>query len=574
MLKKKLFIFNILVLVILVFLGCVAKNSTQDFDIMIINGRIVDGTGNPWYYSDIGIKDDIITDIGNLSKKKAATIIDAKGLIIAPGFIDLHTHCDWGLGVPSANVNLNYLKQGTTTVVTGNCGTGTIKITEIKKKWERHGIGTNAIHVVGFGAIRKEVLGLEPRAPSTTELEKMKALLRQAMQEGAWGMSVGLEYIPDMYSSTEEIIALAKIAAEFNGVYLAHQRDEDSNVPDATRETIQIAKEAQIRANVAHFKVIGKENWGSMEEAVDVINNARENGLYITADMYPYDKASVGPIISIESNSGWSLFRLPDDMEPFAEIRKKINSPNTSKIDKNKLQDRYIEELAKALKDKSKYKEIRESVLKGEPDDPSPIKLAGWSAYAVVDAQKSHHLIGKILSDIADEQKRDPFDIVADLAIEEPNIQLSAGALSEVEMKYLMKQNWLMFSSDGIAVPIIKASANPLKGHPRSFGSQARVIRKYVREEKTLILEDAIRKMSSLPSQLLQLKKRGLLFKGYKADIVLFDPNEIQDVATYADSQKYSRGIKYVLVNGRICIDNGDYNNNINGKLLLLNKDH
>jgi len=540
------------------------------FDILVKNGKIIDGTGNPWFYGDIGIIGDTIAEIGDLSGRTAAKTIDAKGLAVSPGFIDMHTHCDGGLGRPDANANLNYLIQGTTTVVTGNCGDGTFEIAETKDKWEKQGIGTNAVHLVGFGTVRRKVMGVEPRDATPEELDKIKEIVRQAMEEGAWGMSTGLEYIPGRYAATHEIIEVTKVVGEFGGVYASHQRNEFDRVPESTQETIRIAEEAGVRGNVSHFKVCRKDYWGKMKETVKLINNARARGVYIVADMYPYHYASGGRILPIARNAGWAPFHLPNDMEPFAELRKKMRNRDLPDSERQKLREQYVDELAKALADKSKRKQIRKSVLEGEPHRPSAVALAGWDSYLVTVAEKNKHLIGKILSDIAKEQKRDPFDLAADLVIDEPDLYVACGVMSEDDMKYAMKEDWLMFSSDGDASPILKETDVPRIGHPRAFSSQARVLRKFVREEKVLTLENAIKKMTSLPASFLQLKDRGLLMRGYKADIAIFDPETVRDNATHSDSRQYSTGTKHVIVNGKISIENGEYDGALNGKLLLL----
>jgi N-acyl-D-amino-acid deacylase len=546
--------------------GC----KSGEFDILVKNGKIIDGTGNPWFYGNIGITGDTIVEIGDLSGRTAATTIDAKGLAVSPGFIDVHTHCDGGLGRPDANANLNYLIQGTTTVVTGNCGGGTFKIAETKAKWENQGIGTNAVHLVGYGDVRRSVMGVEPRDPTPEELDKIKEIVRQAMKEGAWGMSTGLEYIPGRYAATEEIIEVTKVVAEFGGVYASHQRNEFDRVPESTQETVRIAEETGVRANVSHFKVCRKDYWGKMKEAVKLINDARTRGVYVVADMYPYHYASGGRILPIARNAGWAPFHLPDDMEPFAELRKKMRDRNLPDSEREKLKEQYVDELAKALADKSKREQIRKSVLKGEPHRPSAVALAGWDSYLVTIAEKNTHLIGKILSDIAKEQKRDPFDLAADLVIDEPDLYVACGVMSEDDMKYAMKEDWLMFSSDGDASPILKETDVPRIGHPRAFSSQARVLRKFVREENLLTLENAVKKMTSLPASFLQLKDRGLLMRGYKADIAIFDPETVRDNATHSDARQYSTGTEYVLVNGKISIENGEYDGALNGKLLLL----
>jgi N-acyl-D-aspartate/D-glutamate deacylase len=535
--KKVLYLVYFCFIILAISFTSSCDQTAAVYDILITNGKIVDGAGGPGFIGDIGINGDTIVAVGDLSVKTAGITIDAQGLVVAPGFIDMHTHCDGDLGRPDSNINLNYLLQGTTTVVTGNCGDGTFKIAEIKEKWEKQGIGTNAVHLVGFGTVRQTVMGREPRDPTPEELEKIREIVRQAMKEGAWGMSTGLEYIPGRYATTEEIIEVAKVVGEYGGVYASHQRNEFDRVPEATQETIRIAEEAGVRANVSHLKVCRKNYWGKMEEVVKLINEARTRGTNIVADMYPYNKMRNRD--------------LPD-----SEIKK--------------LREQYIEELAKALADISKREQIRKSVLEGEPHKPSSVALAGWDSYLVTVAKKNTHLIGKILSDIAEEQKRDPFDVAADLVIDEPDLYVACGVMSEDDMKYAMKQDWLMFSSDGDAAPIIKETDKPRIGHPRAFGSQARVLRKYVREDKVLTLESAIRKMTSLPASFLQVKDRGLLVKGYKADIVIFDPNTIRDNATPPDTRQYSTGTKYVLVNGNISIENGEYDGALNGKLLLL----
>jgi N-acyl-D-amino-acid deacylase len=541
------------------------------YDILVTNGRIVDGTGNPWFYGDIGITGDTIAGIGDLSGKTAAKTIDAQGLVVSPGFIDIHTHCEYGLGKPESKANLNYLIQGTTTVITGNCGDGTFRIAEIKDKWEKQGIGTNAIHLIGYCDVLEEVVGKEPRAPTQEELKKIKEIIRQAMKEGAWGMSTGLEdHIPGRFSTTEELIEVVRVVGEYGGIYSSHQRDEFDRVPEATQETIRIAEEAGVRANVTHLKIGRKNYWGKMKVVVKLINDARKRGAYVVADMYPYNYASGGTIIPIVENAGWAPFQLPEDMEPFAELRKKMKAQNLTDAKRKTLREQYVEELAMALSDKSKRKQIRKSVLEGEPHKPSSVALAGWDSVLVTVAKKNTHLIGKILSDIAKEQKRDAFNVAADLVIDEPDLYVAMGVMSEDDMKYAMKQDWLMFSSDGDAWPVIKETDMPFIWHPRDFGGQARVLQKYVREEKVLTLENAVRKMTSLPASFLQIKDRGLLMKGYKADIAVFNPEAVKVNATHSDARHYSTGTECVIINGKVIIERGEYNGALNGKLLLL----
>jgi N-acyl-D-amino-acid deacylase len=270
---------------LIVFVGFATAQAPPDYDLIIANGRVIDGTGNPWIYADIAVRGDSIAAVGRLKGRTASRVIDARGQAVTPGFIDMHTHCEWGLTDPALKANRNYVSQGVTTVVTGNCGYGPIDIPAISQKLKD--MGTNAVILAGFGTIRRKVMGTENRPPSPEELEKMAALLRRALEDGAWGMSTGLQYIPDRYSGTEEIIALAKIVAEFGGIYSSHMRSEEENLLDAVRETIRIGEESGARANISHFKATGKPNWGSLEKAVGLVGEARERGVEITADMYP-----------------------------------------------------------------------------------------------------------------------------------------------------------------------------------------------------------------------------------------------------------------------------------------------
>ena len=556
-------------LAVVAFLSAACTGGTdEDFDILIENGKVVDGTGNPWFYGDVGITGNSIVAVGDLASKTARTTIDAEGLVVSPGFIDAHAHSERGFGEADSSANLNYLLQGVTTVATGQDGGGTFEVAETKAKWEASGIGTNAVHLVGFGAVREEVMGVEPREPTPEELQKMRSLVRQAMQEGARGMSSGLEYVPGRFATTEEIIEVAKVVGEFGGVYSSHQRNEFDGVLEATQETIRIAEEAGVRGNSTHLKIARKNNWGVMEEVVQLINAARARGVEVGADMYPYHFASGGPIIPIRSNGGWAPFHLPNDMEPFAEIRQTLRDRSLPDSERQALRDRYIDELAEALADESKREQIRESVLVGRPNRPSSVATAGWDSYLVVVANKNADLIGRILSDLAEEQNRDPFDVAADLVIDEPDLYVACGVMSEDDMKLAMQQDWLMFSSDGGAWPLVKDSDGPTISHPRSFGSQARVLQRYAGEQKALTLENAVRKMTSLPARFLRMNDRGLLASGYKADIVVFDPETTREHATHADARRYSEGTHYVLVDGKITIDDGEYNGGLHGKLL------
>ncbi len=540
-------------------------DDNEKFDILIKNARIVDGTGNAWFRGDIGISNDTIAKIGDLSGNTASKIIDAAGYVVCPGFIDMHTHCDGGLGRSGYNVNLNYLIQGTTTVVTGNCGSAvSLNAAETKNKWEQNGIGTNAVFLVGHGDIRTKVMGNEPSIATQEEIEKMKAIARQAMEDGAWGISTAFEYIPGLYANTEEVIEIAKVVNEFGGVHASHVRHENARIVEAVKETVRISREAKIRSNVAHLKVAGKRNWGLMKEVVKVIETARDDGIEIYADQYPYIQSA--PIGSISS-----FISIPGDMEPFSELREKRRNRDLSVSERKALDAQYNKEFMKALADPAKRERIRKLTEEGRTNNPSAVAKWGWQDFSVMVSEKYPQYVGKNFIDIAAEEGRDIFDIVAEFMIEEPAMLYAGGSQSSEDHAYALKQDWIMVSSDGGARRLVKDTDRPVRGHPRDFGSQAKILRKFVREDKLLTLENAIRKMTSLPASYLQLKKRGLLIEGYKADITIFNPQTIRDNATYDNSQQYATGVEYVIVNGKVSVDKSRFNDVLNGKLLLKN---
>jgi len=546
-------------LIILWLIICIGSCQKQDaaFDLVITNAMIIDGSGQPAFTGDIGIRDDTLAKVGSIKAKKAARIIDADGFVVAPGFIDMHTHCDGGLGKNKIKANLNYLTQGVTTVVTGNCGIGNFNMPEITKLWTDQGIGTNAAHLVGFGTIRRAVLGDVNRTPVPEELDKMKSILDKALRDGAWGMSTGLMYIPDRYATTEEVIAMAKVLCDHDGIYSSHIRNEEAYFLDAVKETIRIGKESGVRVNVSHMKAAGKSNWGKMKEAVRLISEARSEGMTITGDIYPYNFAATMPI--------FHLFNVPKEARSFHELEKKMAEEESGSAEQAQVADKLADELAKALEDPSMRKKIRKLTLEGDPEKVNWIVVEGWDNIAVVSAKKNTHLLNTILSDLAVEQKTDPFDIAVDLFLEEKNdLVVSVCTMSEDDIHLAMSQDWVMVSSDGGTVPFGVGVC-----HPRTYGSFPRFYRKYIREDKIGGLQKAVYMTSVLPAGALGLDDRGKLLEGYKADIVIFDPETIRDNATYLDSHKYSSGVEYVIVNGKLVIDRGEFTNTLSGRVLL-----
>ncbi len=562
--------------ILLIFcLSTVGNSDNHDFDILIKSARIIDGTGNPWYFADIGITGDTITTIGNLSNKTALKIIDADGLFVSPGFIDVHTHCDRGLGKPDTTENINYITQGVTTVVTGNCGSGSFDISGLKSKWEKTGIGTNAIMLVGYGTIRTAVMGVEDRSPTLDETKQMNAILRRAMEEGAWGLSVALQYIPDRFASTEEIIAMTKIVGEFGGVFNSHQRSEEAELIAAVKETIRIGEETGVRVNAAHLKASGKYNWGLLKDASRLIKSARDLGVYITADLYTYPQCVYSPLVMI--------FNVPDDMESLSELEEMIDyyyvlkrmgisvegymkSGKAPLIPRSDLLERYTDAVVAVLRVDAKRDEMRQITMAGAPNKLNWVQMFGWDSFTIVESKKNPHLKGKVISDIARDKGRSPFDLAAELIIEEKNdLIISVFTMSEEDISFGMKQYWMMVGSDGSATHFRPGT----KGHPGNYGTFTRVLRKFVREENLLTWADAIRKMTSFPAQFLGFKDRGLILEGFKADIVVFDPARVKDNSIYSDSHQLSTGIEYVLVNGKTSVEHGQYTKALNGKVLL-----
>jgi N-acyl-D-amino-acid deacylase len=489
--------------------------SAQDCDILITNGKIIDGTGNNWYYGNIAVKNGKIIKIGrdvNLSAKKT---IDAKGLIIAPGFIDVHTHLeDDEKKEPNAT---NFILDGVTTCVTGNCGSSNVDIGKYLNWIDSLKLSINVATLIGHNDVRKAVMGRANRDATPGEMKQMEDLVEKAMKDGAVGLSTGLIYIPGTYTTTPEIVALAKIAAKYDGVYATHMRDEGDSVTYAINEALTIGREAKIPVEISHFKLSGQHNWGRSKETVPMIEAARKEGIEVTIDQYPYTASST----SIST-------LIPDEV--LADGQDSIKA----RLQRPEIRKQVINHILARLK-KRKLKHLSYAVVASYPADSS---YNGKSIEQINLVKGRKH------------KARFEAETVMDIMMNGGASAVFHG-MSEEDVKFIMKYPFNMFASDA-SIRLLGAGVP----HPRGYGTNARVLAKYVREEKVISLEEAIRRMTSLPAQKFQLKDRGLLKEGMAADIVIFDEKEVQDISTFEKPHAYSKGFHFVIVNGVLTVEN------------------
>jgi len=538
-----------------------SAQSTHTFDLVITNGHIIDGTGSPWYSGDIGIRDGKIAAIGNLTSAPRKRTIDAGGKVVAPGFIDMLGQSELTILVEPRLPSKIF--QGITTEITGEGGSIAplndaiiqsdrpgYEHYHITPDWrtfrqyfarlEKQGMGINLASYVGATQVRRMVLGDDNKQPSPEQLEQMKALVRDAMKDGAVGVSTALEYAPAPYAKTDELIALAAEGGKFGGSYATHMRNESDSVLDAIDEALRIGREAHVPVEIWHIKVAGKNNWGRMPEVVAKINTARASGADITADTYAYTAWF----------NDFSAF-----VPPWAH-------------------DGGAAKLVERLKDPATRERIRKDMLTPSKDskedwDNEWQEIPGPDAVmiGVVQNPKMLPLQGKRLSEIAKLWKKDPMDALLDFLIDDPYADVAVFGMSQPDVTLALQQPWVAIDNDssGTSPEGILGQEHP---HPRAYGTFPRILRKYVREEKVLTLEDAIRKFSALPAQRLRLTDRGVLKAGMWADIVIFDPATVRDLATFDNPNQLSEGMEWVLVNGVPVIDGGKMTGMLPGKAL------
>ena len=496
-------------------------------DLLIRNGKIIDGTGNSWYHGDVAVKDGKIIKMGYIADIQAKKTIDAKGLIVAPGFIDVHGHIEGGIiNTPTAN---NYIFDGVTTVITGNCGGSADNISTFFQEINKTKPSINVATLFGHNTVRSQVMKRDNRTPTAAEQKQMENLVEQAMKQGAVGLSTGLIYIPGTFAKTEEVSALARSAAKYKGVYASHIRNEENSAVDAVNEAINIGKEANIPVQISHFKIGGKTNWGKSDITLGLVKQAREEGWDVTIDQYPYTASS--------TNLG---IRLPD--WAFAggndSLKIRLNNPT-----------------------------IRAQIKKEMLAQLASYKFPNYSYAVVANYPSDTTLNGKNISEINKLMGRKAkakfeAETIMDM-VEKGGAQMVYNSMNEVDVINIMKYPFSMFGADaGVPVP---GRGMP---HPRGYGTNARVLGKYVRDEKVITMEDAIRRMSSLAAQKFGLSDRGLLLPNYAADIVIFSEAEVNDKATFQKPHAYSVGFKYVLVNGELVVENEKHLGTRSGKAL------
>lgn len=547
-----------LVLALVSLISTIAFAADIPFDLVIVNGHIIDGTGSPWYSGDIGIRDGRIAAIGNLTQSARSRTVDAQGKVVAPGFIDMLGQSELTILVDPRLPSKIF--QGITTEVTGEGGSAAplndaiiqadhdgyqhYKITpdwrtlrQYFARIEKQGMGINLATYVGATQVRRMVLGDADVQPTPQQLESMKALVRDAMRDGAAGVSTSLEYAPAPYAKTEEIIALAAEASKSGGIYATHMRNESDTVLESIDEAVRIGREAHIPVEIWHLKVAGKANWGRMPQVVAKINQARAEGGDITADTYAYPAwfNSMSAFIPAWAHDGGDkkLIERLKDPATRARIRKDLETPS---------------------KDwDNEWQEIPgpEAVMIGVVQNPELRKFQG-----------------KRLSEVAKTWNKDPVDALFDLLIQDNAFTSCAVfGMSEPDVALALQQPWVSVDNDssGTSPEGLLGEEHP---HPRAYGTFPRILRKYVREEEKLTLEDAIRKFSALPAQRMRFSDRGLLRAGMWADIVIFDPETIRDLATFDNPNQLSQGMEFVLVNGVPVIENGRMTGKLPGKVL------
>ncbi|MEQ8262050.1 amidohydrolase family protein [Pseudohaliea sp.] len=517
---------------------------TQEFDLVLLGGTVVDGTGAPPRRADVGFRDGHIAAIGDLGTASGAERLAVAGKVVAPGFIDVHSHADRAFADEQAAAMEGFLRQGVTTTVFGVDGyQGLEDLKETAARAAAGQSGLNFLSYIGHNAVRASVMGNAQRAPTEAELDQMKAQVREAMEFGAVGLSSGLMYLPGRYADQAELIALARVVAPYGGRYDSHVRDPANNLIASHRECLETGAAAGVHAHPAHMKAVGGKNFGSAEALVELVNDFRRAGHEVTVDVYPYDGAATAPVVNL----------LYPGTDPAGEALMQRLDPLLSG------KSIPAESIAQLLTDLRSY--WRESAdnpqalatARARTEDP-PAGVFSWIAtvgYAslriVVSAEGSYE--GRLVTELAAEQGIGPFELLRRIVVAEgTDAMVTLGAILEEDVRRVLSQPWAMVASDGEELA---------PSHPRGRGTFARLLGRYVREWQVLSLEEAVYKVTGLPASYLRLENRGVLREGAVADVVVFDPGEIIDRATWAQPQRYATGVSHVFIRGRPAIADG-----------------
>ena len=528
----------------------------MDFELAVNNGLVIDGTGNPRYRANIGIKHGKIADIRPSEIKDAKQVIDARGLVVSPGFVDIHSHSDFALFAKCDAQSK--IRQGVTTEVIGNCGVSAaplkgeaireaktsarqydLRVTwsslgEYLSRLEHQGVILNVACLVGNGTIRASVMGFDNRAPSAREMKQMQKLLAQCMREGAFGLSSGLLYPPSCYAELDELSRLARVAASFGGIYTTHIRDESDGLEEAVNEALAVGRRAGIAVQISHHKACGRRNWGKVKLTLRNIAGARAKGIDAAVDVYPYTAYST-----------WLSAAIP----PWA-----CEGGDGQLIER--------------LKEPTVRAKLRRQMRAGLPKWESMTKGASWGRFTISSFPQRPSLVGKTIQQIARSRKRDPFEVVFDLLVEgEAALEIVVEDMSERDVRLVLRSPLSMVGSDGESLST-KGRLGKGRPHPRSYGTFPRVLCRYVRRGRLLTLEGAIKKMTSLPASRIGLTDRGVIRRGWAADIVMFDPAKVTDTATYLKPKAFPVGIEYVIVNGITAVVRGRFLGRLNGRAL------
>ena len=593
------------ILMILCLLLCPESKITAEsrkidtYDIVIRNAMVFDGSAKPAFSADVAIKDDTIANVENSINADTIKVIDGKGLYVCPGFIDLHTHVDSGMYFPEHRSCLNYLKQGVTTVVVGQCGDSAWPVFEKAhnqiRRWTEEGIGPNAALLVGHSTVRQIVMGKEDREPTEEELTRMKSLVAEAMEQGACGLSTGLIYSPSSYAKAEEIIELVKVIEPYGGIYHTHIRGEGEELLKAVEEAIEVAEKTGVAVHISHLKAIGKKNWGLVEQACGLIEKARKNNLEITADQYPFRFSRGNPYTPLIPDSAWRGKEDPDGLTS-SDVEKIFGLLKDSElIELYKKTTPYVpitqghEEFINGLPRRRLVQLVGQNLLKSsdfqgpdntrermlflkrlkDPNEADMIRkaindhidsLSGAEDF-IVGICVEKNLEGKSLKEAAAIKGMSIPDVA--IKLELMGARCVPLKICESDIEYIMKKDYVGTGSDG-------TTPNYGMGHPhiRSYATFLHKIKKYALERKTVSLSHVIRSQTSLPAQIMNFNDRGWIKAGYKADIVILDLDNIVTGSSISQPHQYSEGVEYLIINGQIVLDHGEWNGKLPGKVL------